>query len=130
VNAEVLVIYDAACRFCRFGIHIVRRLDRRGVLEYCPFGHPVAEERLAALPADARYEQMHVATSAGLLSGTDAARVVLNELPLGRLAVALGLHGLYPLVVRSRWLLGRLSPQRDAIVSCSDASRPKAARIL
>ena len=46
VIAKPLLIYDAACRFCRFGIDVVRRLDRRTVFEFCPFGHPTAERIL------------------------------------------------------------------------------------
>jgi predicted DCC family thiol-disulfide oxidoreductase YuxK len=118
MNAELLVIYDGNCRFCRWGIEWIGRLDRRGVFDFCPFGHPVAEERLSVVPADTRHEQMHVAVGDRLLSGTKAARAILRELPFGRPGVALGLHRTYPVIVRLRWMLGRVSPDRPAPVTC------------
>jgi predicted DCC family thiol-disulfide oxidoreductase YuxK len=115
----LLLIYDGDCRFCRFGIELLRRLDAREAFAFCPFGHPVAESRLAALPADERYDSFHVASSDGrLYSGTHAAREALRALPGGSLAIAFGLHNIYPLLARYRWLLGRLAPDGDRLITC------------
>lgn len=122
--ASLLVIYDGQCRFCRFGIGVIDRLDKRGVFDFCPFGHPVAEEKLSKVPQDARYESMHVVDKDLVHSATDAARVMLRELPLGRLGVAFGLHRAYAVLARYRWLLGRISPHRAALVTCGDSLEP------
>ena len=118
MDEPLVVIYDGECRACRFGIDIIRLLDRRGALAFCPFGHPVAEARLSVLPEDVRYESFHVSRGFDLYSATDAAREVLRELPRGSFAVGLGLHRLYPVLARYRWLFGRLSPNRSAVVTC------------
>lgn len=118
MDERLLVIYDGDCRACRFGIEIVRRWDVRGELAFCPFGHPVAEARLAILPEDERYESFHASRGFDLHSATDAAREVLRVLPGGRVAAGLGLHNLYPLLARYRWIFGRLTPDRAATVTC------------
>ena len=118
MSPRVLVIYDGECRFCRWGIEWVQRLDARNALEFCPFGRPAAEEALAALPAEHRYESMHALVSGRLYSGTEAARIVLQHLPLGGISAEVGLHRLYPLLVRGRPLLGRLVPHRPAVSNC------------
>ena len=123
MRTELLLVYDGECGFCRFGIDVIRRFDRHGVFGFCPFGHPIAEGLLADVPEEARYEQMHLATPSGLLSGTDAAKAVLRELPFGRLASRVGIHRLYPLIVRYRWVLGRFISQSPALVSCGEATR-------
>ena len=121
---KLLVIYDGECRVCRFGIEVVRVLDWGHALEFCPFGNPIAESRLAELPEDQRYIAFHVAAHDELFSGTDAARVTLEALPYGRIATALGLHNAYPLIVRSRSLLGRFVPDVAAVVTCGRQSDP------
>ena len=120
--AELVVIYDGECRFCRFGIGIVQRLDRRRVFDFCPFGHPLAESALRNVPEAERYEQMHLATPSGLLTGIDAARAMLIQLPFGGLTSALGLHRLYPLLVRYRWALGPLVPETQPAGTCGRPS--------
>jgi predicted DCC family thiol-disulfide oxidoreductase YuxK len=119
---RLLVIYDGDCRFCRFGIHLVRKLDRRGMFDFCPAGNPVAESVLVGIPSEERYKQMHVATPTGLLSGTDAAEAMLKELPFGHLLRSVGLHRMYPLLARYRWALGRLSPHLPAVVTCGNGT--------
>ncbi len=100
-------------------MHIVHRLDRRGVLRFCPFGSPLAESHLAALPSEARYASFHAAKDGVLASRTAAAKVMLEQLPFGRVPVALGIHRLYPLVANNRWLLGRFVPRRATLDTCS-----------
>jgi predicted DCC family thiol-disulfide oxidoreductase YuxK len=121
MSEKLLVIYDGDCRVCRFGIEVIRVLDLGHALDFCPFGNPIAERRLAELPADDRYISFHAATHDRLFSGTDAARVTLEALPLGRIATAFGLHNAYPLIVRSRSLLGRFVPDVAAVITCGKA---------
>jgi len=51
---------------------------------------------------------------------------VLQELPCGRLAAGLGLHRLYPLIVRYRWALGQFIPYSPVAVSCGETTRGSA----
>jgi predicted DCC family thiol-disulfide oxidoreductase YuxK len=115
---KLTLIYDGECRVCRFGMEIVRAFDLGHALEFCPFGDPISEARLSLVPEDDRYESFHAATADEIFSGTDAARVTLEALPLGRIATLFGLHNAYPLMVRSRGLLGRFVPDVAAIVTC------------
>lgn len=120
--APTLLIYDGECGFCRWGMHVVRQLDRGGVFGFCPYGHPMAEAILGRLPVQRRYTSHHAYRDDVLYSATDAARVTLEGLPLGRIAVAFRLHRLYPLIARNRGLLGRLVPHRSLLNTCSDAT--------
>jgi predicted DCC family thiol-disulfide oxidoreductase YuxK len=115
---KLLLIYDGDCRVCRFGMEVVRTFDWAHAFDFCPFGNPIAERRLAALPESERYVSFHAATHDELFSGTDAARKTLEALPFGRIATAFGLHNAYPLIVRSRSFLGRFVPDVAAIVTC------------
>jgi predicted DCC family thiol-disulfide oxidoreductase YuxK len=124
----VLIIYDGDCHFCRWGIHLVERLDRRDVFGFCPFGHPVAESHLSELPPDRRYSSFHLVDDGELFSATEAAKRALAQLPLGRLAVRLGAHRLYPLVAANRAFLGRFVPSRSVLNTCRDV-RADTARV-
>jgi predicted DCC family thiol-disulfide oxidoreductase YuxK len=124
MDDKLLLIYDGDCRFCRFGMEVVRTLDLMRALDFCPFGNPVAEERLAVIPPDERYTSFHAATESDLFSGTEAARKTLEALPFGRIATAFGLHNAYPLLARSRSVLGRFVPDRLAVITCGDAPDP------
>lgn len=117
--SPALLIYDGDCGFCRWGMHVVRRLDRAGVFGFCPYGHPVAESILSELPPDKRYTSHHAFRDGILHSATAAARITLEGLSLGRVAVALRLHRLYPFVARNRAFLGRLVPHRSALNTCA-----------
>ena len=123
MTENTLLIYDGDCGFCRWGMHVVRRLDRHGVFRFCPFGHPVAESFLAALAPEKRYSSHHAVKDGELHSATAAAKLTLEPLPFGKLAVALGLHRLYPLVAANRAFLGRLVPHRTVLETCSDVPR-------
>lgn len=121
--SRVLLIYDGDCRFCRWGVEWVQRLDVRNALDFCPFGHEGAEEALAGLPEDRRYASMHAFVNGRLYSGTEGARIVLEQLPLGEVSAALGLHHLYPLIARHRPTLGRFVPDRPATSTCKSEAR-------
>ena len=116
--SKLVLIYDGDCRVCRFGMEVVRAFDLGHALEFCPFGNPISEERLSLVPEDKRYESFHAATPDEIFSGTDAAKKTLEALPLGRLATLVGLHNAYPLIARSRSLIGRFVPDVAAIVTC------------
>ncbi len=117
---RVLVIYDGDCRFCRWAIEWIRRWDARDRLAFCPFGHPLVERALSDLPPEVRYEYMHAVADGRRFSGTDAAELTLHQLPGGRLATRLRLHKMYPLIARYRGVLGRLTPDGPALVSCGE----------
>lgn len=123
MTGSVLVIYDGECRFCRWGIEWVQRLDVRNSLEFCPFGERTAEAALQQVDPESRYDTMHALVNGRLYSGTDSARIVLEQLPFGSLSATLGLHTLYPLLVRHRAALGRLVPDRPAATTCHDTAR-------
>ena len=116
---STVLVYDGECGFCRWGMHMVRRLDRRHVFGFCPFGHPEAESLLSRLPAERRYSSYHALRDGVLHSATHAARVTLEGLPLGRLAVVFQLHRFYPLIARNRALLGRFVPRRSVLNTCA-----------
>lgn len=101
-------------------MHVVRRLDRHGVFEFCPYGHPLAESYLAELPEAKRYTSHHAVRDGIVHSATAAAKLTLEPLPLGRLLVTLGVHRLYPIIARNRALLGRLVPHTDPLSTCDD----------
>jgi predicted DCC family thiol-disulfide oxidoreductase YuxK len=122
---EVVVIYDGGCRACRWGIQWVARIDRTGVLGFCPFGHDFAESHLQRLPVDERYTSMHAVVGERLFSATDAARVVLRVLPFGRLTTAIGLHRGYPLLARFRGVFGRFTPDVSAITRCGEPRKDR-----
>jgi hypothetical protein len=107
-------------------MHVVRRLDTRGVFGFCPFGRPAAEDALASLPPEERYSSYHALRDRTLYSATDAARVTLEQLPFGKIATALGAHRLYPVIASNRSRLGRLVPHRSLLDDCSRESADSA----
>ncbi len=118
-----LLIYDGQCGFCRWGMHVVRRLDTRGVFTFCPYGHPLAESYLSELPASKRYASHHAVRAGKLVSATEAAKLTLEPLPFGRVAVALRVHRLYPIIAANRAFLGRLFPHRSLLTTCDNWER-------
>jgi predicted DCC family thiol-disulfide oxidoreductase YuxK len=120
MQPDVVVIYDGGCRACRWGIEWIARIDKDGALGFCPFGHPFAESELLRLPPYERYRSMHVVVGDQLHSGTAAARVILQLLPFRSLTTALGLHRAYPLLARLRGVLGRFTPDVQAVTNCGE----------
>ena len=118
MTSTVLVIYDGDCRFCRWGIGLVRRADLHRALRFCPYGNDESEQALAAIEPELRYTAMHALSDGRLYSGVDAAKLVLGRLPLGWVAVTLKMHAAYPFIARHRGVLGRFSPDRAAISMC------------
>jgi predicted DCC family thiol-disulfide oxidoreductase YuxK len=127
VTQQILLIYDGECGFCRWGMHMIARLDHHGVFRYCPFGSAIAESYLAELPPTERYASFHAHREGVLHSATAAAKLTLEQLPFGRIAVALGWHNVYPLIAANRGRLGRLFPYRSVVNTCDDSERLPAA---
>jgi predicted DCC family thiol-disulfide oxidoreductase YuxK len=95
-----VLLYDASCRFCRFAARAVARLDRHERLAFLPLDDPVADELLAALPAEERLASWRLVRRDGSVAGHGWIR--------GRLPDAA-----YDLVARHRGRLGRLVPDGD-----------------
>lgn len=104
------VLYDGNCRFCRAAITAARAAAAAPGLACLPFDHPRAVMILQALPPDERHAAFHVLDGRRLYSATGAFHQLLVRLPAGRLACAVGLHHMYPWIVRNRSRLGRLLP--------------------
>jgi hypothetical protein len=65
---------------------------------------------LAALPPDARHGSVHAADARGLVSATEAFRLILTRLRGGGLLIGTGAYRMYPWVVRNRTGIGRFVP--------------------
>ena len=65
---------------------------------------------LAALPPDARHASVHAADSRGLVSATEAFRLILTRLRGGSVLIGTGAYRVYPWVVRHRMAIGRFVP--------------------
>jgi len=117
-----VLLYDAACKPCRFTARTVVRLDRREALALLPLQDPSAAPLLAALPAEERIASWRLATPDGRLVGHGAALPELllamrRTRLLGRVLARVpdrALDRAYALVARSRGLLGRLVPDGPA----------------
>jgi len=75
-----------------------------------PFDDPRAERILSVIPAGRRHSSVHAADARGVISATDAFRLILTRLRGGRVLIALGAHRAYPWVAGNRHLVGRLVP--------------------
>ena len=89
---------------------MARRAARPPGVRLIPFGHPVAEHALSALPADARYASVHALVGSRLYSATDAFGIILTRLRGGGALLTTGAYRVYPWVVRNRSMLGKLVP--------------------
>ena len=106
----LIALYDGNCRFCRAGITAARRAARAPGLACIPFDDPRAVAILQVLPDDERHAAFHVLDGHRLYSATAAFHQLLRRMPAGGLACALGLHRMYPWIVRHRTRLGRMLP--------------------
>jgi predicted DCC family thiol-disulfide oxidoreductase YuxK len=121
-----IVLYDEDCGFCRWGVDLLLRLDRRHVLEAIPIQSAEGADHLSSMPPRERLESWHVRSPDGRLwSGGDAVPVVLRLLPGGRgLARVAALFPrtvdrLYRFVARNRSTFGRLVGARACAVDPS-----------
>ncbi len=117
-----VLLYDSDCRFCRWTIRVVQRLDRHGELAQLPMLDPEAAELLARLPTEQRYSSWHLALEDGSLVGRGAGlRDLLRALRLTRPVAPLVavvpdalLDRAYRTVAEHRSRLGRLVPDGPA----------------
>lgn len=89
---------------------MARRAARPPGVRLVPFGHPVAEHALAALPPSDRYASVHALDGARLYSATEGFGVILSRLRGGWLLLNTGAFRIYPWVVRNRSRIGRFVP--------------------
>lgn len=115
-----VVVYDGECRFCRWSVARIQRLDRGGQFEYLPRQAPDAEERFPVLKrsdfntglrlVEADPEVVHV--------GADGVYQIYRRLPpmhrvawLYRVPVLTWIFRLgYAIVARNRHRFGRVPP--------------------
>jgi predicted DCC family thiol-disulfide oxidoreductase YuxK len=108
---EVVVLYDGACRFCRFSAAAMAAWDRAGRLAIVPFRDPLGAALAARLPDGVRHGSVHARGPDGrIASGPAALALILSRLSGGRALRAAGVHRLYWPVARRRGRIGRLVP--------------------
>ena len=107
--------YDGSCPLCRREITLMRRLDRRGAIEFID----VVQAASAACPIDRAdlLARFHVSEDGQLLSGAAAFAAMWRAIPVLR---PLGL------VARSPWILAGLERLYVAFLRV----RPRLARLL
>ncbi|MGV8955733.1 MAG: thiol-disulfide oxidoreductase DCC family protein [Cypionkella sp.] len=92
--AKLLVWYDGACPLCRREIRLMRKLDRRGSIQFidvwtaAPEACPIDQSQLLA--------RFHASEDGRLLSGAAAFAAMWRAIPLLR---PLGLAAKYPLIL-------------------------------
>ena len=93
---ELLVWYDGACPLCRREIALMRRLDRRGAIQFIDLVH----EQPASCPTDreALLARFHASEDGRLLAGAAAFAAMWRAIPVLR---PLGLAARSPLVLRA-----------------------------
>ena len=93
---ELLVWYDGACPLCRREIALMRRLDRRGAIQFIDLVH----EQPASCPTDreALLARFHASEDGRLLAGAAAFAAMWRAIPALR---PLGLAARSPLVLRA-----------------------------
>ena len=84
-EAQVVVLYDEDCGFCRWSLDKVLAWDRRRRLRPLPIQSEEGERFLAGVPHDLRLESWHLVEPSGeVRSGGDAAAALASLLPAGR----------------------------------------------
>ncbi len=113
------LLYDGACRFCRFAARTIVKLDRRGTLSILPFHDRDAEPLLARIPPDERFATWHLVRPDGSRAsgGTglvELVRVLPATRPVSPALRLLPLAWLYDVTSRHRDTLGKLVPNGPA----------------
>ncbi len=136
ITARHRIVYDPACRFCRWSLGWVLRWDRRGALEPIPLGGAEARRLLGGLTEPERMASWHlVAPDGAVSSGGDAAAPLLRLLPAGAPLAGLAarlpgaVDAAYASVVGNRGRLGRRLPERslaraDALIAERQPGQP------
>ena len=114
---EQVIVYDGACRFCRWSVRRVQRLDRRDQFEYLPRQAKGVEARFPRLAeSDFNTGMRLVVDTDEVYVGADAVYQIYRRMPPFHLVAWLYrapiLHGFfrvcYALIARYRHLLGRV----------------------
>jgi predicted DCC family thiol-disulfide oxidoreductase YuxK len=106
-----VVLYDADCRFCRFAVRTISRLDRHKRLALLPLGDAEAVPLLAEVPEGERLNSLRLAEPDGrLLSRGVAVKAVAEHLGMW----PAGLDRAYDAIASRRSRLGRLVPDGSA----------------
>lgn len=80
------VVFDGACRVCQRLVKLLRRWDRRGMLEIVPSQAPGVRARFPWIPDRAFAESVQLIGPGGLTwQGAAAIEHILDVLPKGRL---------------------------------------------
>jgi predicted DCC family thiol-disulfide oxidoreductase YuxK len=79
------LVYDGECRFCTRSANVVRRWDRRYVVEILPSQDPTVAKRFPWIPASHFAEAMQLVREDGTTwQGAKAVEQLLAILPRGR----------------------------------------------
>ena len=116
-----VLLYDAECRFCRFCVRAIARVDQRERLGFLSLQDDETEALLGELSASERLQSWRLVAIDGTLDGFGAGTVELaRALGFTRVARLLDripdatLDGIYRAVARRRGLLGRVVPDGSA----------------
>jgi predicted DCC family thiol-disulfide oxidoreductase YuxK len=116
-----VLLYDAECRFCRFCVRGIARVDRPEGLGFLSLQDDEAAALLGELSASERLESWRLVEIDGTLGGFGAGTVgLVGALGLTTVARLLDripddtLDRIYGAVARRRGLLGRLVPDGPA----------------
>jgi predicted DCC family thiol-disulfide oxidoreductase YuxK len=115
----VTLLYDGACRLCRFAARLVARLDTRRAVALVPFEDPAAAPFLATIPEEERLTSWHLMLSDGRRYSEGAgALVLLERLPstkyLAKILRPLPVDSLYRIIARNRGRIGSFVPDGPA----------------
>ncbi len=131
VGAVTTVLYDEDCEFCRWSADKLRASDARDRLRFAAIQSPRGAELLVAVPEAQRLDSMHAVSLDGRVwSGGQAVRVILAELPSGRVLASVAAvfpgttDATYRLVARHRERLGRMLGQRACSVDPTTGGSP------
>jgi predicted DCC family thiol-disulfide oxidoreductase YuxK len=127
---RTVVLYDEDCGFCRWSADLLRRWDRRGLVQFAPLASDEATGLLAGLDRETRFASWHVVTGDGSVYSAGAAvPELLLRLPGGSAPAALARRmpratdRAYRIVAANRDRLGRMLGGRACAVDPSRSRR-------
>jgi predicted DCC family thiol-disulfide oxidoreductase YuxK len=128
-HADVVVVFDDDCGFCRWSVDRLLRWDRHGRIRLVTLRSAEADRLLVWMPDERRYASWHLVMSDGrVVSGGRAVAPLLRRLPGGAplAAIASAMPGptdaAYRLVARNRTRLGELLGEQRCAVHLPETS--------
>lgn len=116
-RAEVTVLYDGECGFCKVCLGVLLKWDRGRRVYPAAIQSPEGSALLASLAPSERLRSAHLVTADGvLLSGGEAAPALFRRLPAGRRLASLAAMLMpvtklaYNLLTRLRSVIGPTLP--------------------